>query len=736
MAVADVHPSIEELTAFTLGTLDEETQAFIDAHVAACTSCQERAANAPGDNLVELVRRVRARTTDPGQADVIEEEPVGDQWRRRLLIATAILFFLVAGLLGAAVYRIATDKGYLVITTESDDVKVVITKGGELVDVIDAKTDKQISLILRSGDYELDLKGAPEGLKLNIDRPTLTRGETVLATITRRGEQGAPLTARSPAGRPPDGVVAWWRADGNAKDSVGDNHGTLKGEVTFAPGVAAQAFRLDGATRYLEVPRSELWGFGSRDFSIELWVQFRALTPSHDIGHPCAVFIACDEGNGPGRGHKWFFAYGGGFLNFHIVTGNGRKGGFYAKADFSPAVDEWYHLAVTRSRGTFTIYVNGARVASQKVDITIPYPDAPLTIGQAEGLGFFSGLLDEVAIYDRALSPAEVKARWSALAPATKPVTERVGEIRHFGADGHNVRRVALSPDGQRLLTAGMEGSARYWDIATGKEIYRLPSNGGKVNDVAISPDGTKLLSCGDDRLIHVWDAATGNEVKQLRGHTGEIGGVAISPDGRMVASSGDDCQLRLWNLDTGKLVASPGKGRGGSRPFTPDGKLIVTWGSDHVVRLWDVKTLKEVRRLQGHKEWVCAAAFSGDGSRLLTGTWPNDGRGPVARPAELKLWEVKTGKPLLTIDLPPGDNAHGLAISPDGRRALSCGHAGLVELWDLETGKQIIAFKGHVGPVYDVAFLPGGRTALSVGADCTIRLWRLPDPPPAIENP
>ena len=51
MAVDDVHPSVEELTAFTLGTLDEETQASIEAHVAACTSCQERAAVAPPDHL-------------------------------------------------------------------------------------------------------------------------------------------------------------------------------------------------------------------------------------------------------------------------------------------------------------------------------------------------------------------------------------------------------------------------------------------------------------------------------------------------------------------------------------------------------------------------------------------------------------------------------------------------------------------------------------------------------------
>jgi hypothetical protein len=60
MAVADVHPSVEELTAFIRGTLDEETQASIEAHVAACTSCQERAAVAPDDSFVELVRSVQA----------------------------------------------------------------------------------------------------------------------------------------------------------------------------------------------------------------------------------------------------------------------------------------------------------------------------------------------------------------------------------------------------------------------------------------------------------------------------------------------------------------------------------------------------------------------------------------------------------------------------------------------------------------------------------------------------
>jgi hypothetical protein len=63
MAVAEVHPSVEELAAFTLGTLGDETQASIEAHVAACTSCQLRAAAAPGDTLVELVRCVHTRSS-------------------------------------------------------------------------------------------------------------------------------------------------------------------------------------------------------------------------------------------------------------------------------------------------------------------------------------------------------------------------------------------------------------------------------------------------------------------------------------------------------------------------------------------------------------------------------------------------------------------------------------------------------------------------------------------------
>jgi hypothetical protein len=90
--------------------------------------------------------------------------------------------FLGVGLLvGLAVYRIQTDQGELVIATDRKDVKVVVSRGGELVRVIDTETNTRITL--HSGTYDLELKDAPDGLKLKLDKATLTRGKTVLATF-------------------------------------------------------------------------------------------------------------------------------------------------------------------------------------------------------------------------------------------------------------------------------------------------------------------------------------------------------------------------------------------------------------------------------------------------------------------------------------------------------------------------------------------------------------------------
>jgi Concanavalin A-like lectin/glucanases superfamily len=129
------------------------------------------------------------------------------------------------------------------------------------------------------------------------------------------------------------------------------------------------------------------------------------------IGHPSHIFIGNDDG--PGNQNKWFFALGGGFLNFHINSPTlGPQ--FFPLAPFSPSINTWYHLAVTRSGSLYTLYINGAAVKSATNTASIPSPSAFLTIGEAENLGFMNGLLDEVTIYNRALTDAEIKSIWAA----------------------------------------------------------------------------------------------------------------------------------------------------------------------------------------------------------------------------------------------------------------------------------------------------------------------------------
>jgi hypothetical protein len=204
----------------------------------------------------------------------------------------------------------------------------------------------------------------------------------------------ARLVAQTPVA---SGMIAWWPANGSAQDIAGTNHGTVVG-TTFAAGRVGQAFNFNGTSNYVLMPDSSLWAFGTRDFTIELWAKFE-LAGSRAL-------VASDEGSGGNP--KWIFWLDGGFLRFHINAAFGSAN--IGSAAFSPALGDWYHLAVTRAASTYRFYINGEVVATNSSSLALPDANAPLTIGSAENNFFFKGQLDEISIYSRSLSPSEIKA--------------------------------------------------------------------------------------------------------------------------------------------------------------------------------------------------------------------------------------------------------------------------------------------------------------------------------------
>src|SRR6266581_3777271 len=120
---------------------------------------------------------------------------------------------------------------------------------------------------------------------------------------------------------------------------------------------------------------------------------------------------------------------------------------------------------------------------------------------------------------------------------------------------------------------------------------------GGSVRSIALSPDGQRIVSGSDDGTIRVWNATTGEtEAGPFTGHTSLVFSVAFSPDGQHIVSGSFDQTIRVWNATTGETEAGPftvHTGPVSSVAFSPDGQRIVSGCLDGTVRMWDA-TMRE----------------------------------------------------------------------------------------------------------------------------------------------
>jgi len=221
-----------------------------------------------------------------------------------------------------------------------------------------------------------------------------------------------------PCAPPPSGLVAWWRAEGNALDTAGVNNGTLFGGSSYVSGEVGQAFEFDGSTGNVRVPASPGINVGlNNGFTIELWCN-PATTNIGGVGVMTLLEWNNNSGSLSGIGCHVEF-YSAGVIVADIVDPSGNdhaivSGGGYV----SPNV--WQHLAMTydKTTGVLTVYRNGTVAVSGNVGIWTPSTAFDLYFG-IRSAGIFApipyqGGLDEISLYNRVLSQSELQAIYTA----------------------------------------------------------------------------------------------------------------------------------------------------------------------------------------------------------------------------------------------------------------------------------------------------------------------------------
>jgi WD40 repeat protein/serine/threonine protein kinase len=319
----------------------------------------------------------------------------------------------------------------------------------------------------------------------------------------------------------------------------------------------------------------------------------------------------------------------------------------------------------------------------------------------------------------------------------------RLCEGSLFTLRGHTdpVRQATYSPNGLLIASSSFgvwdanKGrnvlqQIKVWDARTGQELYTLEGNKAPTYHAAFSPDGKSLAAPCRDGVVRIWDAATGRMLRSISPAAEPTTPVVFSPDGRRIAAGCMDKTIRLWDMDGEQVVQLE---RHAEVPlqvmFSPDGLRLASQaqrnerlpsGETKQAGEWKVWDLKSQRTVIDHAKDVVAsaAAFAPDGKRFTT----VDNAGLIA------IWDTESGRIVTSTRLQHGTRLMIRGLSPDGQLVVTYDSLGHVLVWDAATGRSLYTFSGHTNDlagITAVAFSPDGAY-LATGAFDALRVWDL----------
>jgi WD40 repeat protein len=299
------------------------------------------------------------------------------------------------------------------------------------------------------------------------------------------------------------------------------------------------------------------------------------------------------------------------------------------------------------------------------------------------------------------------------LRPRTASLTRPGGPlIQTLAVHEDDVRAVAVTPDGRRVVSASSDGVLKTSDLETGRTLATHAFVADGFECAAITPNGDCLAWAAANNAVECW-RVDGNVVRTVKARHSGVAALAIANDGSRVVWGGSP--LYIWDLGPAEICRVPKEHSGSitALAITPDGKRAVSASLHGELIFWDLDGGKPETTLKQASTVIYVLAITADG-RFAVSASPQQG---------IAIWDLETHQ-LRTSFPDHGSRVAAFAFTPDGTRAISASLDRTLRMWDLRSGELLATLAGHAEPVNAVAVTPDGRRAVSGSSDRTVKIW------------
>jgi DNA-binding beta-propeller fold protein YncE len=231
------------------------------------------------------------------------------------------------------------------------------------------------------------------------------------------------------------------------------------------------------------------------------------------------------------------------------------------------------------------------------------------------------------------------------------------------------------------------------------KVLYILTASSKAVGRVAFSPDGQQLVSAGDDGTVQVWDLKTRKETRSFSGEDKTPHCVGFAADGTRVVAVFGKGTVKVWNAADGSEALSFEAGGNDSAALSPDGSTLAVGGGGKI-GIWSTSDGKQLRSFEAHRAAILGLAFSPDGSKLASAGEHN----------LVRIWDTATGNRLQNLT---GHERAPTYVAFGPGRVASGGMDGTMRLWDAKAGIEIKSFRSGTSWINCIVFAPDGKTLI-----------------------